>query len=393
MAEKRARYFNDDSQKLPESEEVNIAALSRLFVDTTNSYKYVFFVSILDILNRRKFDVSEPITFKELVIEMLANAWYPHTYFKLSFGTQDKITQNLDALNLEIAEPILNFTDGDKKLLRKTIESQELSDVINKLQRFVPFRLITPFFEEELRDIPNRNKGSNLDYMVPRVAETHFGDRKPLYRFDSNQYSGCHSIIFHPAWAAYLKEHYSIVRGWASWEWLRYMQRRNPNTPGLIYKLFAPNKRESLVKQIAYWKIVLGNTDFHCIYSGQKIDAERFSLDHYLPWSFIAHDQLWNLVPTTPEINSSKSNDLPPSDFLEKFVHAQHLGLRIGHEKMTEKFWEKTVETYIEGLNIHTQDDLLDLDKLRNAYGNVICPLISLATNQGFRLWQSSYSA
>lgn len=42
MAEKRARYFNDDSQKLPESEEVNIAALSRLFVDTTNSYKYVF---------------------------------------------------------------------------------------------------------------------------------------------------------------------------------------------------------------------------------------------------------------------------------------------------------------------------------------------------------------
>jgi hypothetical protein len=167
------------------------------------------------------------------------------------------------------------------------------------------------------------------------------------------------------------------------------MQRRNPSTPGLVYKLFAPNKRESLSKQTNYWKLILQNSDFHCIYSGQKIDIERFSLDHYLPWSFIAHDQLWNLVPTTPAINSSKSNDLPPSRFLEKFVEAQHLGLRTCHERMNVSFWEKIVETYIEGLSIHTQDDLLDLEKLRNAYSNVIDPLVTLASNQGFKLWQA----
>jgi hypothetical protein len=36
--------------------------------------------------------------------EILANAWYPHTYFKLSFGLQDKISDKLDFLNLEISE-------------------------------------------------------------------------------------------------------------------------------------------------------------------------------------------------------------------------------------------------------------------------------------------------
>lgn len=274
-------------------------------------------------------------------------------------------------------------------MLRATIESQDIESVVQRLKRFVPFRLITPFFEQELKNIPARNKGSNLDYVVPRVAEENFGERKPLYRFDSNQYSNCQSIIFHPAWAVYIQNHYEIVRGWTAWEWLNYMQRRNPNTPGLVYKLFAPNKRESLFKQTNYWKMVLQNANFHCIYSGQRIDTERFSLDHYLPWSFIAHDQLWNLIPTTPEINSSKSNDLPPSQFLAKFVEAQHIGLSVCHEKMSDDLWQKTVETYIEGLSIHTPDDLLDLEKLRNAYSNVIHPLQSLAMNQGFKLWQA----
>jgi hypothetical protein len=108
---------------LPSSEKVNIAALSRLFTDKTNSYKFVFFISILDIIKRRNFDVSESISFHDLVVEMLANAWYPHTYFKLSFGVQDQVVQNLDSLNLEIGEPILKFTDTDKKLLRETISS------------------------------------------------------------------------------------------------------------------------------------------------------------------------------------------------------------------------------------------------------------------------------
>jgi hypothetical protein len=28
------------------------------------------------------------------------------------------------------------------------------------------------------------------------------------------------------------------VRGWAAWEWLTYMQKRNPSTPAIASKLF-----------------------------------------------------------------------------------------------------------------------------------------------------------
>ena len=38
------------------------------------------------------------------------------------------------------------------------------------------------------------------------------------------------------------------------------------------------------------------------------------SIDHFVPWSYVAHDEFWNLSPTTRSINSSKSNNLPKWD-------------------------------------------------------------------------------
>jgi transcriptional regulator with XRE-family HTH domain len=143
--------ITDTPCELPQSKTVNISVLSGLFTNTTNSYKYLFFLSLLDILKRREFEILSPISFREIIIEMLANAWYPHTYFKLSFGTQDKIAEKLDSLKLEISEPILKFTDTDKKLLRKTIGNQDIDDIVTFIRRYVPFRLIRPFFEQELR--------------------------------------------------------------------------------------------------------------------------------------------------------------------------------------------------------------------------------------------------
>ena len=52
---------------------------------------------------------------------MLANAWFPHRDFKLSFGSQDNIAQPLDALALGVEAPVVQFKDPDKTLLRQAI--------------------------------------------------------------------------------------------------------------------------------------------------------------------------------------------------------------------------------------------------------------------------------
>jgi hypothetical protein len=374
---------------LPISNSLNISALSGLFNETTTSYKYLYFLSLLDILKRNNFDVSCPITFQEIIIEMLANAWFPHTYFKLSFGTQDKITQKLDSLNLEITEPILKFTDTDKKMLRKTISSQKINDTISYFKKYVPFRLLCPFLEEELKvENVSRGRGNDLDLAMPNIAKKYFEIKKPLYCFNSIEYKDCNSIIFSSEWAKYLQDHYQIVRGWASWEFLKYMQQKNPNIPNVVNKLFIPQKRDSLKNQTQYWKTILTDQEINCIYSKVKLNQDNISLDHYLPWSFVAHDLLWNLIPTIKSVNSSKSNNLPSDQYFNDFIKLQHLGLTISHQYYLkyhkQKIWEKYTEAFISDLKISNFDNLLNFEILTNAYNTTLNPLISLATNQGF---------
>lgn len=369
------------TQELPPSQRVNVSVLSQIFNNTTNSYKYLFFLSLLDILKRRHFDTLSPISFKEIIIEMLANAWYPHNYFKLSFGTIDHIANKLDTLSLEITEPILNFRDGDKKLLRKTIQLQNLDDINTFISRYVPFRLIRPFFTQETKGLVD----VKVNPAIVNLAKHQFEVKKPIYCFDSEHMRDCKAIILHQDWVEYIAENYSIIRGWVSWEWLGYMQRCNPSVPSVVNKIFPPQQRDSLNSQTKFWKLVLKNTNVKCIYSNVILTTENISLDHYLPWSFVAHDQLWNLIPTLPSVNSSKSNNIPSvNKYFDKLVELQYIGLTVSYNHFPEQLWNKHIESYLTDLRISDKNNLLNLDSIRSAYTNTVLPLVSLAATQGF---------
>lgn len=107
-------------------------------------------------------------------------------------------------------------------------------------------------------------------------------------------------------------------------------------------------------------------------------------MDHYLPWSFVAHDQLWNLIPTSPSVNSAKSNNIPSKRYFDNFVELQHLGLNISYQHLSKNQWLKYTDSYIAELKVNQAEELLKLEILRKAYESTIIPLISLATIQGF---------
>jgi hypothetical protein len=358
---------------LPSSENLDISTFSRLLDDTTNSYKFVFFISLLDLLSSQFFKVTLPISLKDLAIEMLVNAWYPHSAFRLSFGLQDGVTRNLDSLGLQIDQSFLKITESNKSILREAIRSRSIS---NELVRYVPFRLIRPFFKE-LRGLKDQQVNDQVRQMADQVFET----RKPLYKFNQN----ATAIIIHPEWASYIQTNYRIIRGWVSWGWLQYMQRNNPNTPALVNKLFPPQERESLQNQILYWKTIIENyTGLECVYSGQKINLADLSLDHYLPWSFVAHNQLWNLIPVPRSVGSSKSDRIPSDVYFEKFIRTQHLGLTIFHSYSSEKRWNNYIESYIVDLGFSNTNDLLSFEQLTKQYEIKFQPLMALAISQGF---------
>ncbi|GAB1545145.1 HNH endonuclease domain-containing protein [Scytonema sp. NUACC21] len=359
---------------LPHSDDLDVVTLSRLFDKTTNSYKFIFFLSLLEILFKRQFQVASPIELREIAIEMLAIAWYPSVVFKLSFGLQDAIAKKLESLNLDVDNRFLELTKNDKTFLREEINKQYVND---DLTRYVPFRLLRPFFKE-IRGVKDQEVNKQLKIFASFFFET----RKPLYCFAKDDLS----IIFHPEWALYIKKNYRIILAWVCWKWLEYMQKHNSNVPSLANKLFPPQgSRQQMQSQTSYWKLVIQNCEeLKCIYSDQPLLVNNFSLDHYLPWTFVAHNQLWNLVPTKREINSSKSNKLPADIYFEKFVKIQHLGLMTSYRKMQPKIWNKYIECYITDLKFPNKNELLSFEKLEKGYELQMKPLIALAVSQGF---------
>ena len=117
-------------------------------------------------------------------------------------------------------------------------------------------------------------------------------------------------ISIQPDWEAYIRKNMEILKGWLRYHMILYLQRRNPSVPGISDKLYPPQERK-LEKVKKYWKTILGICPICDIYGERRLTERELSIDHFIPWSYVAHDEFWNLHPTTRSINSSKGNRLP----------------------------------------------------------------------------------
>lgn len=371
---------------LPQTDGLDISALVRMFSDVTNSYKFLFFFALLDRLERNSFDFSIPISLNGLAVEMLVSAWYPHVYFHLSFGKQDQLSKHLD----EIA-PRDDFRPGqlkpsDKAAISLRIQQGSSHKQLAEIMRYVPYRLIRTFFSET-----GGIKDHTVNSRVAECCELYFpSSTPPPYRFSSSQ----DEIIVHPIWAEYFHSHLGLIKAWASWHYLQYMQSCNPNVPAVATKLFAPDERASLAAPTKFWRLVLAKQPMNCIYSKQAIDTDSFALDHFVPWSFVVHNRSWNLLPTSKSINSKKSDCLPASKYIDEFVNTQHSVLTAAHQLLsnkaiTENAWEDHVSPFIADLGLAGYSAVLDRDELSTAYDRTLRPLLQLAEVNGFKPnWQ-----
>jgi hypothetical protein len=69
---------------IPESNLIDVAKLNTVFNNTTATYKYYWFLAILEASN-----FEDRIIKKRIFAGMVANAWYTVQYFQLKFGPHD----------------------------------------------------------------------------------------------------------------------------------------------------------------------------------------------------------------------------------------------------------------------------------------------------------------
>lgn len=350
---------------LPSEGLPDVSCLSRVFGNRTASYKFYWFISIVDWVcrcpDRMRF------SFAEIVAGMLSEAWYPVHYFRLSFGKSDKLQTHILEIQQLLNIPIKANKQDVREAVLNNIEMAEVRKMIDQLTQNVPYWFLSPW--------------------IPGETQVSAVERKSRIN-----YNWCPYAIFgkeievDPVWTQYILRNAVILRDFAFWNLTEFLQTRNPNVPDIPSKLVKPIGRHSLPKQHHYWDYYLEERGgMPCIYTGKILKPGQYDLDHFIPWSFVVHDMLWNLLPADPSINSSKSDNIPPLErFLGPMAAAQQNALRLNFKRNAS---DKLLEDYL--VFRCSIEELVDApaETFLELYKNEFTPMAQTAINMGFSPW------
>ncbi|KAA3601407.1 MAG: HNH endonuclease [Calditrichaeota bacterium] len=357
---------------------LSINSLAQSLKQTTNSYKFYWLLSIIEQLNFVDFETKHLST-KDIVARMIAKIWYPINHHNLSFGKQDKLGEIVNFIKMNSEITIKDSEEVIFEFLKEEFQNpkSQFKKLLKDLQRYVPFRFLTPWFKFELQGIEPKEK------RIKELSSLHFLDSNflPLYRFLNTEEQ---IIEMSPYWIDYLKNNQKILADFCYWNLVNYLQTKNPNTPNIAFKLFMPKERD-LRKARYFWSLVLKkDSNIHCIYSGFNLN-DNFTIDHFVPWSFVAHDKLWNLIPTSQIVNSQKGNSIPSLEsYLTPFIKTQFETLKFFINLDKEK---KILEDYAILFDSDFNSMLsMSFSNFKTKLEDTIKPLCQIASNNGFQM-------
>ena len=58
------------------------------------------------------------------------------------------------------------------------------------------------------------------------------------------------------------------------------------------------------------------------VFTGKPVNTKQYDIDHFIPWSFVMNDELWNLMPMDSSLNSSKKGFLSGNLSLKYNLHS-----------------------------------------------------------------------
>lgn len=246
--------------QIPQSDILTTNLLGKVFSNTTATYKFFWLVSILQI--HTKSD-NPRINVWDIVIRMVANAWYPIHYFRLSFGKGDSLFSIVVELQQITQIPIDAKIDTIINALTNRLEDGQIKRQLYTLTRNVPYRFLSPWINY-----------TNDEDVIMRSQNLENGCLYSLHKERNKFY-----IKLNPAWNNYLHNHYNLLVDFAYWNLTLFLQMRNPNVPAIPNKLIRPDVRTPLTKQHNYWDMVMAiGGPIHCIYTNAELHPGDYDL-------------------------------------------------------------------------------------------------------------------
>ncbi len=311
--------------------QLDIEAFSHMMKDPSYCYKFYWLEAIVQLISE---GVTET-TFDTVIDEMICNAWYSVREFHIHLSGMQLDGQVRDGLERAVnrlSEISSLPANASKVEIKNAIKEHntELKVAKEQLTNMVPYRALAGFFDkaEEAADWGSVKRMTAYIERINRdivLLPYTLGESSKLKK----------EIRFQPSWVEMIQDNTVAILGWIQYEKVKWLQNNNPEVPGLIYKL-APldEKMRKLGHVRKLWDGILDLRSINDVFTNDPIDQSKYDVDHFIPWSFVMNDELWNLMPMDSALNSVKSNRLPAwDDFFVRFAKNQYIMYEIIHEK------------------------------------------------------------
>lgn len=261
-----------------------------------NTYKFALTKFLLDYARENELSGTKTITYSVIAENFLEYYWFQECKYKLK---QDfKIERMPMVIRIirkycgeeyipENYEKYFNNKPDIKRRMIYEIEKTCLQDVIPRLQPKGTFKFYKHF---------HTLSPSGKKYRLPPKDKRYIEVTVDTHRF--------------------FKDNYHELSKFLIYEWAKFLEKTN-FTPRLIAKIegLGLHKRRSLS---GFRNILLKQMDAKCFYCNKIVKKDEIHIDHFIPWSYIYDDAVWNLVISCSSCNLKKSDYLAPSSCIKK---------------------------------------------------------------------------
>lgn len=377
-----------DIQHLKYKNDLNIDSFIHMLDDTAECYKFYWLDALLKLFSLGKTE----IVFDDLINQMIADAWYSVVEYHLHLGPKNasgKIMNSLERAVIKLSQltNIPNDADRDTIILAVKENDRELHGEKDQLTKNVPYRMLSPFMHEI--------KGNDRiwDQKKRLIAYIEQLNKKECIPYQITDGAGLKKrVVINEEWQDFFMDNFVTISGWIEVKKVRYLQGRNPGVPGIIYKLVPENNKQRKLRYVRnLWNTIIETKPVYDIYSEKLLGLNDFDIDHFVPWSFVANDELWNLLPMDSSLNSSKSNNLPQWKYFELFAKNQYMMYESA--KSSEKIMDKFKKCQRDNLVMPwSMEELYIAENDREAFIKVLeeklHPVYDSARIQGYEIWR-----
>lgn len=377
-----------DIQHLKYKNDLNIDSFIHMLDDTAECYKFYWLDALLKLFSLGKTE----IVFDDLINQMIADAWYSVVEYHLHLGPKNasgKIMNSLERAVIKLSQltNIPNDADRDTIILAVKENDRELHGEKDQLTKNVPYRMLSPFMHEV--------KGNDRiwDQKKRLIAYIEQLNKKECIPYQITDGAGLKKhVVINEEWQDFFMDNFVTISGWIEVKKVRYLQGRNPGVPGIIYKLVPENNKQRKLRYVRnLWNTIIETKPVYDIYSEKLLGLNDFDIDHFVPWSFVANDELWNLLPMDSSLNSSKSNNLPQWKYFELFAKNQYMMYESA--KSSEKIMDKFKKCQRDNLVMPwSMEELYIAENDREAFIKVLeeklHPVYDSARIQGYETWR-----